>query len=288
MTADNDYIDQLASRLSESVLNLAKVGYADQFIANGIEAYRVGEESALINSESARIASEANQILARDFEYPSGRIMDPRFLSAVSLEQQKELTYLARECFRLGDNSEKCLQEAVCLAQIIQERGAALAFVAELQRLLHRQNETSETLLKLHQKGNLRIFVNLRGDSGRWLFGDRKGPYWPSEHADMTESQHALNRTMQPFSTDVVRRMLTQYFSKHLCPRTGAPGVYQVNTSRLPSAWDVTEDINLAVSKASSQSQMAKGQTAARAQFSTALRDAVSNAVDDAHNRLQI
>lgn len=96
MTADNDYIDQLASRLSESVLNLAKVGYADQFIANGIEAYRVGEESALINSESARIASEANQILARDFEYPSGRIMDPRFLSAVSLEQQKELTYLAR------------------------------------------------------------------------------------------------------------------------------------------------------------------------------------------------
>lgn len=30
---NNDYINQLASSLSESVLNLAKVGYADQFIA---------------------------------------------------------------------------------------------------------------------------------------------------------------------------------------------------------------------------------------------------------------
>lgn len=46
MTADNDYIGQLASRLSESVLDLAKVGYADQFIANGVEAYRGGEEIA--------------------------------------------------------------------------------------------------------------------------------------------------------------------------------------------------------------------------------------------------
>lgn len=43
---NNDYIDQLASSLSESVLGLAKVGYADQFIANGIEAYRGGEEIA--------------------------------------------------------------------------------------------------------------------------------------------------------------------------------------------------------------------------------------------------
>lgn len=38
MTADNDYIGQLASSLSESIVDLAKVGYADQFIANGIEA----------------------------------------------------------------------------------------------------------------------------------------------------------------------------------------------------------------------------------------------------------
>lgn len=46
MTADNDYIDQLASSLSESIVNLAKVGYADQFITNGIEAYRGGEQIA--------------------------------------------------------------------------------------------------------------------------------------------------------------------------------------------------------------------------------------------------
>lgn len=39
---NNDYINQLASSLSESVLNLAKVGYADQFIAEGVEAYRCG------------------------------------------------------------------------------------------------------------------------------------------------------------------------------------------------------------------------------------------------------
>ena len=43
---NNDYINQLASSLSESVLGLAKVGYADQFITNGVEAYRGGEEIA--------------------------------------------------------------------------------------------------------------------------------------------------------------------------------------------------------------------------------------------------
>lgn len=42
----NEYINQLASSLSESVLGLAKVGYADQFITNGVEAYRGGEEIA--------------------------------------------------------------------------------------------------------------------------------------------------------------------------------------------------------------------------------------------------
>lgn len=36
---NNNYINQLASSLSESVLGLAKVGYADQFITNGVEAY---------------------------------------------------------------------------------------------------------------------------------------------------------------------------------------------------------------------------------------------------------
>lgn len=286
MTSNNN-VDKLASRLSESVMDLAKVGYADQFIANGVEAYQAGKEIALSNSETARIESESKQILARDFEYPSGRILDPRFLSAISSEQQTGFTYLAREYFRLSDNCEEYRQDIARLARIIQERGAALALVAELQRILHRPNETSETLLKVHQKGNLRIFVNLHWASGRWILGDRKGPYWSSTHPNMTETRHALNHTMRPFSVKVVRSMLTRYFGKHLCPLTGAPGTYQVNTSRLPSTWDVTEDINLAVSEANSQSQNAKEQTAARLQFSLALNNAVTNALDNVRNRRQ-
>lgn len=46
MTTDNSYVKQFASSLSESVMNLAKVGYADQFITNGVEAYRGGEQIA--------------------------------------------------------------------------------------------------------------------------------------------------------------------------------------------------------------------------------------------------
>lgn len=36
MTTDNSYVNQFASSLSESVMNLAKVGYADQFIVGGL------------------------------------------------------------------------------------------------------------------------------------------------------------------------------------------------------------------------------------------------------------
>lgn len=287
MTADNDYIDQLASNLSESVLNLVKVGYADQFIANGAEVYSSMEEAAREYIQFSLGVCEGRQRLAKFFEYPNGRIVEISLLRASS-ERQKKLTHLAREYFRAEDNYEKRLQNAVRLARKVQERGVALALIAELQRILHRPNETGEALLKLRQKGSLRIFVNLRGDSGQWLFGDRKGPYWPSTHASMTEAQHALNRTMQPFSVDVVSRMLTQYFGKHLHPRAGTPGTYQVNISRLPSAWDVAEELNFLIRGLnSSQKEVLMELSDARLRILRALADAVCNTTYAALNQLQ-
>ena len=284
--ANNDYIDQLASRLSESALNLAKVGYADQFIANGVEAYRQGEEIARRFTNMSLEERKTRQLYTDLFEDPSGRIVHPT-LQLVSSEHQKELTRIARERFRLYNSFQECLQDTARLGQMIQERGAALALVAELQRVLHRPNETGETLLKLHQKGTLRIFVNLRGGSGRWLFGDRKGPYWPSEHASMAEAQHSLNRTMQPFSGDVVGRMVTQYFGKHLHSRAEIPKIYQLNTSNLPSAWDVEDGLKTLIIKVHSQMNTAEERSAACTQASVTIRDIVSNAVDSVLNQLQ-
>jgi hypothetical protein len=262
-------------------------GYADQSITNGVEVYSSMEEVVRNYIQFSLDVCEERQSLARFFEYPNGRIVATSLL-LVGSEHQKKLTDLSREHFRAGDNYEKHLQNAVRLAREAQERGVALALIAELQRILHRPNETGETLLKLHQKGNLRIFVNLRGDSGRWLFGDRKGPYWPSAHASMTEAQHALNRTMQPFSVDVASRMLTQYFGKHLHPRAGTPGAYQVNTSRLPSAWDVTEELNSLIREFNSfQKELLMKLSDTRRQSIHALADAVCDTTYAALNQLQ-
>lgn len=87
MTDDNvtiDY-DKIASRLSKSLLNLAKVGYADQFIANGVEAYRQGEEIARRFTNMSLEERKTRQLYTDLFEDPSGRIVHPT-LQLVSSE----------------------------------------------------------------------------------------------------------------------------------------------------------------------------------------------------------
>lgn len=44
MTTDNSYVNQFASSLSESVMNLAKVGYADQLSPTALKRIEVGNK----------------------------------------------------------------------------------------------------------------------------------------------------------------------------------------------------------------------------------------------------
>lgn len=171
MATDNDYIDQLASSLSESIVDLAKVGYADQFIANGIEAYRGGEEIARKVAGLLPGVRENRREFTAYFDDPSGQIVDPIF-RRFDYETQRSLSRLARDYFHAVDRFEEWAQEGILLGQMIQERGAVLALVAELQRLLHRPNKTGKTLLKLHEKRKLELFVDM-GRGPKWhLLGD--------------------------------------------------------------------------------------------------------------------
>jgi hypothetical protein len=131
---NNDYIDQLASSLSESIVNLAKAGYADQFIANGIEAYRGGEEIARKVADLLPAVRETRHEFTAYFDDPSGRIVEPIF-RRFDYETQRNLSRLAHDYFHAVDRFEEWAQERILLGQMIQERGAALALVAELQRI---------------------------------------------------------------------------------------------------------------------------------------------------------
>jgi len=127
---------------------------------------------------------------------------------------------------------------------MIQERGAVLALVAELQRLLHRPNKTGKTLLKLHEKRKLELFVDM-GRGPKWhLLGDWESQRDAAATTAATEAQRALNATMQPFPGEVVGRMFVRSFNKSADCYTVLPGsCYALNISSLPSTWDVEKDL---------------------------------------------
>jgi hypothetical protein len=243
MATDNDYIDQLASSLSESIVDLAKVGYADQFIANGIEAYRGGEEIARKVAGLLPGVRENRREFTAYFDDPSGQIVDPIF-RRFDYETQRSLSRLARDYFHAVDRFEEWAQEGILLGQMIQERGAVLALVAELQRLLHRPNKTGKTLLKLHEKRKLELFVDM-GRGPKWhLLGDWESQRDAAATTAATEAQRALNATMQPFPGEIVGRMFVRSFNKPSNPYTGLPGsCYKLNISSLPSTWDVEKEL---------------------------------------------
>lgn len=243
MAIDNDYIDQLASSLSESVLNLAKVGYADQSITNGIEAYRGGEQIAHKVADLLPRVRENRREFTAYFDDPSGQIVEPIF-RRFDYETQQNLSRLARDYFHAADRFEEWAQEGILLGQMIQERGAVLALVAELQRLLHRPDETGTTLLKLHEKGGLDLFVDM-GRGPKWhLLGDWESQRDAAVNAAASEARHALNETMRPFPREVVGRMFVRNFNKPVNSYTGLPGsCYALNISSLPSTWDVEKDL---------------------------------------------
>jgi hypothetical protein len=242
MTSNNN-VDKLASRLSESIVDLAKVGYADQFIANGIEAYRGGEEIARKVAGLLPAVRETRREFTAYFDDPSGRIVEPIF-RRFDYETQRSLSRLARDYFHAADRFEEWAQEGILLGQMIQERGAVLALVAELQRLLHRPNKTGKTLLKLHEKRKLELFVDM-GRGPKWhLLGDWESQRDAAATTAATEAQRALNATMQPFPGEVVGRMFVRSFNKSADCYTVLPGsCYALNISSLPSTWDVEKDL---------------------------------------------
>lgn len=243
MTADNDYIGQLASSLSESIVDLAKVGYADQFIANGIEAYRGGEEIARKVAGLLPAVRENRHEFTAYFDDPSGRIVEPIF-RRFDYDTQRNLSRLAHDYFHAVDRFEEWAQEGILLGQMIQERGAVLALVAELQRLLHRPDETGATLLKLHEKGGLELFVDMTRGPKWWLLGDWESQRDVAANAAAAEARRALNATMRPFPGEVVGRMFVRSFNMPVNCYTGLPGsCYKLNISSLPSAWDVEKDL---------------------------------------------
>lgn len=103
MTSNNN-VDKLASRLSESIVDLAKVGYADQFIANGIEAYRGGEEIARKVAGLLPAVRETRHEFTAYFDDPSGRIVEPIF-RRFDYETQRNLSRLARDYFHAATGS---------------------------------------------------------------------------------------------------------------------------------------------------------------------------------------
>ena len=225
------------------MLGLAKVGYADQFITNGVEAYRGGEEIARKVADLLPRVRENRREFTAYFDDPGGQIIEPIF-RRFDYETQRNLSRLARDYFHAADRFEEWAQEGILLGQMIQERGAVLALVAELQRLLHRPDETGTTLLKLHEKGGLDLFVDM-GRGPKWhLLGDWESQRDAAVNAAATEAQRALNATMQPFPGEVVGRMFVRNFNKPVNSCTGLPGsCYALNISSLPSTWDVEKDL---------------------------------------------
>lgn len=111
---NNDYINQLASSLSESVMNLAKVGYADQFITNGVEAYRGGEQIDHKVADLLPRVRENRREFTAYFDDPSGRIVEPIF-RRFDYETQRNLSRLARDYFHAADRFEEWAQEGILL-----------------------------------------------------------------------------------------------------------------------------------------------------------------------------
>lgn len=243
MTTDNSYVNQFASSLSESVMNLAKVGYADQFITNGVEAYRGGEQIAHKVADLLPRVRENRREFTAYFDDPSGRIVEPVF-RRFDYETQRNLSRLARDYFHAVGRFEEWAQEGILLGQMIQERGAVLAFVAELQRLLHRPDKTGKALLKLHRKGKLELFVDMTRGPEWWVLGDWESQYDAAVNDAASEARHALNATMRPFPSEVVGQMFVRSFNKSADCYTGLPGsCYALNISSLPSTWDVEKDL---------------------------------------------
>lgn len=240
----NEYINQLASSLLESVLGLAKVGYADQCIADGIEAYRGGEEIVLRVADILLDIRKDRHEFKTHFDDPSGQVVGSLFHSFLDCETQQNLSCLARDYFNAVRKFEEWAQEAAFLGKMIQDQGAALALASELQHLLHRRNKTGKTLRKLHRKGKLELFVDMTMGPKWWLLGDWEAQYDATVNAAVTEARCALNTTMHPFSKDVVARMFLH------CFHTPAPTYailsgdrYAVETSFLPSIWEAEKEL---------------------------------------------
>ena len=287
MTSNNN-VDKLASRLSESIVDLAKVGYADQFIANGIEAYRGWEEIARKVAGLLPAVRETRHEFTAYFDDPSGRIVEPIF-RRFDYETQRNLSRLAHDYFHAADRFEEWAQEQILLGQMIQERGAALALVAELQRLLHRHNKTVKTLLKLHRKGKLELFIDMTRGPKWYVLGDWESQYDAAVNDAATEAQHALNATMQPFPSEVVGRMFVRSFNKSVNCYTGLPGsCYALNISSLPSTWDVEEELKNLLNDAMRQAGSGSELSSAVNSFSRSLLietlDAQKNLLDQLHH----
>lgn len=288
MTADNDYIDQLASSLSESIVNLAKVGYTDQFITNGIEAYRGGEQIAHKVADLLPRVRENRREFTAYFDDPSGQIVEPIF-RRFDYETQRNLSRLARDYFHAVDRFEEWAQEGILLGQMIQERGAVLALVAELQRLLHRPDKTGKALLKLHRKGKLELFIDMTRGPEWWLLGDWESQYDAAVNDAASEARHALNETMQPFPREVVGRMFVRNFNKPVNSYTGLPGsCYALNISSLPSTWDVEKDLKNLIDESKRRMSVGKELLRAVNSFSQSLVNEIlaaqKNLLDQLHH----
>lgn len=172
---------------------------------------------------------------------------------------------------------------------MIQERGAVLAFVAELQRLLHRHDETGKTLLKLHRKGKLELFIDMTRGPEWWLLGDWESQYDAAVNDAASEARHALNETMRPFPREVVGRMFVRSFNKPANSYTGLPGsCYALNISSLPSTWDVEKDLKNLIDESKRRMSVGKELLRAVNSFSQSLVNEIlaaqKNLLDQLHH----